>query len=406
MLRNSIFWRINASFFAFTAALALGLGLFVYSTADNLGFFLIQQQVKPVMTALVAAERRWRDGPDREASDMDIMALAQAVGATFMVGKEVPVQWRQREDGLHILGNARFVYLVRGDGITYALYGTSRAMENFLMELAGNLVLGGLLGLLSAGIVAALLGRQLAAPLVRLARSIDAAPPGNMVIPPDLRSRRDEIGRVANAIAGHERLVRDYCRREAAFTGDVSHELRTPLAILTGTVEILSARANDPHTQKVVERLERTVNGMSATVQALLSLARKNSPEPQLLDISRLVREQLDLLRQAGLCRHEVQLDVENQAQCLGQPDLAATAIANVLNNACRHAAAGPIHVTLDNTAMHVVNKGELAERNDHPASCGLGLSITGRACEKMGWDFRIAQNDGEITATLRWAKQ
>lgn len=403
MRRYSILWRTTAGFLTFAAALALGLGILIYTAADNFARFLIQQQVQPVMAALVAAERRWRDGPDRQTTDGDIAALAQAVGATFLVGKEIPSRWRASPQGLHILPNARFVYLVREDGIAYVLHGSSRPVARFLSSLAGHLLFGGLLGLAGAVLAAFFLGRHLAAPLVRLARAIDAAPPGEIAIPDDLLKRCDEIGCVARSMAEHGRLAQEYCRREAAFTGDVSHELRTPLAVLSGTAEILSARANDEFLRKIAARLQRTVAGMGATVQALLSLARETAPEPRPLDMAQIATEQLESLMASGVSAGQVNMDLRAKPSCLGLEDLAAAAVGNILANACRYSTDGRVSAVLAAESFTVSNRGRLAEKSSCLDSCGLGLSIAARACAKMGWKLTIREEDGMVTVYIVW---
>ena len=106
----------------------------------------------------------------------------------------------------------------------------------------------------------------------------------------------DEVGVLARAIASREEALRRFVQRESFFTGDVSHELRTPLTVMQGGLEVLELQLERlPGSERcapTVERLQRTVRDMSATVGILLLLARR--PENIALepvDLALLVRD-------------------------------------------------------------------------------------------------------------------
>ena len=85
-------------------------------------------------------------------------------------------------------------------------------------------------------------------------------------------------------------------QRESFFTGDVSHELRTPLTVMQGGLEVLELQLERlPGSERcapTVERLQRTVRDMSATVGILLLLARRpENIELEPVDLALLVRD-------------------------------------------------------------------------------------------------------------------
>lgn len=106
----------------------------------------------------------------------------------------------------------------------------------------------------------------------------------------------DEVGVLARAIASREEALRRFVQRESFFTGDVSHELRTPLTVMQGGLEVLELQLERlPGSERcapTVERLQRTVRDMSATVGILLLLARRpENIELEPVDLALLVRD-------------------------------------------------------------------------------------------------------------------
>lgn len=399
MSRHSVFWKTLAAFVLFASLLSCFLGSLVFFAAERLGVFLVQEQVAPVMATLIEAEKQHRNLDD----DRHTGELAEAVNGLFLVGREIPDEIRSLGLGLHF-ENGRFVYLVNDAGILYALSGSSRAFEFFLGDLSGLLILGSILGLAFSALTACFLSRQLSQPLVELARIIQRAIPGECSIPKELAERKDETGVLASAMLDFQKKAREYYQREASFAGDLSHELRTPLAILGGSLENLQVEMGNasPAEQAQLLRMERTLGLMNVSVRSILSLARKNCADAEEIDLDALLEAEFERLKDLGICENAfISLRKRGCAKAFGQRDLAATALGNILANACKFSVDNRVHIRLVRRFISISNSSDACPKNS--GGTGLGLSIARRCCEKMGWKLRIKAQDGRMSVRISY---
>ena len=255
-----------------------------------------------------------------------------------------------------------------------------------------------------AALLAFLLSRRLTGQLTALTRTVSRGSvpragddyPGLPPLPQV--ALNDEVGVLARAIASREEALRRFVQRESFFTGDVSHELRTPLTVMQGGLEVLELQLERlPGAERcapTVERLQRTVHDMSATVGVLLLLARRpENIELELVDLALLVRE----TAQGQDC---FSLDLPESREVQAQPALAGIVVKNLLDNARLYSENGRVAVHLDGHALQVCNAGRIPEDMDifargvrarvrgdaTPGGSGLGLSLVRRACEHLGW--------------------
>lgn len=284
----SIRRRMLAAFVLLALGMGLTLGLVGLFSYDRLGAYLVSWHARPVMEALIEAERRAWEAEDRGRRNLYYGEdLAAAMHWRFLVGKQIPPAWEELPDGLHFFKQMEeFVLLVRRNGVVYALSGRTRRVPGPEGRLGGLLLLCAAAGLAVAVLLAVLLSRRLTRPLSRLTGAVESRDPRDPAavtpVPPDILGLEDEVGVLARALAAREADLQRFVRRESFFTGDVSHELRTPLTVMQGGLEILELRlaalsetSGNAELMAVVERLSRTTARMSATVRTLLLLARR-----------------------------------------------------------------------------------------------------------------------------------
>ena len=446
--RASIRRRMLAAFVLLALGMGLTLGLVGLFSYDRLGEYLVSWHARPVMEALIEAERRAWEAEDRGRRNLYYGEdLAAAMHWRFLVGKQIPPAWEELPDGLHFFKQMEeFVLLVRRNGVAYALSGRTGAFQALKARLGGLLLLCAAAGLAVAVLLAVLLSRRLTRPLSRLTGAVESRDPREPAavtpVPPDLLGLEDEVGVLARALAAREADLQRFVRRESFFTGDVSHELRTPLTVMQGGLEILELRlaalseaSGNAELMAVVERLSRTTARMSATVRTLLLLARRPEDlERGPLELSEQLRglirggERGGLLRLAGPEkgggeRGDASLpvdagpallyaDVADGVQAAGQKELAAIVFKNLLDNACRYTENGRVYLRLTPEMLEVRNSGRIPgdldifargvrgpqadcagdpARSGHgraagSAGSGLGLSLALRACEHLGW--------------------
>ena len=392
------------------------VGLVAY---ERLGRHLLEVNARPVMRLLMEAEERAFYAEDHGRRVLYWGAdLADSMDLDFLVGKQVPPAWQALTDGLHLLENgAGFALLTTRDGLRYSLSGSTGAFRSLRAETLRLFLLCVGVSLVAASLLGIVLSRWLSGSLTELTHAVEQGEqPGSLPALPQ-EARDDEVGVLARAIAARERDLVRYMQRESFFTGDVSHELRTPLTVLQGGLEVLelrlAGREGGEALMPVLQRLQRTVLGMSDVVRSLLILARR--PEdivPETIDAAALVRE---------LCAGDAGVSLHGPACVLtvGDEGLARIIFKNLLDNARKYTEDGKVLVSVEDGLFRIRNKGHIPEHLDvfargvraphqrgvpTPVGSGLGLSLALRACEQMGW--RIRQEnvaDREAVFTVRF---
>lgn len=414
--RVSIRRRMLAAFVLLALGLGLTQGLVGVLSYDRLGEYLMGWHARPVMEALIEAEKRAWEAEDRGRGKLYYGEdLAAAMHWRFLVGKQIFPEWRDLPDGLHFFDRKEaFVLLVRRDGVQYALSGDIGVFQSLKRRLGGLLLLCAMAGLAVAVLLAVVLSRRLTGPLSRLTQAVEsrffenpppvpagaqsrsegarAGDPALASLPPipaSLTQLEDEVGVLARALAAREKALRRFVLRESFFTGDVSHELRTPLTVMQGGLEILELRLaalpGGAELTPVVERLLRTTARMTATVRTLLLLARHPGEiEFRALDCSLLLRGLLLEMEREGLlrmapeqspeddarsCFHNffahgpalLHAHIEGNVRTRGQRELGLIVFKNLLDNARQYTENGRVFVTLAAGELIVRNGGRIS---------------------------------------------
>ena len=98
--RASIRRRLLAAFVFLALSMGAALGLAGRLSFDSLGTALLAWHTRPVMDALMEAERRAWEAEDRGGEKLYYGEdLAAVMHWRFLVGKEVPDPWRALPDG-------------------------------------------------------------------------------------------------------------------------------------------------------------------------------------------------------------------------------------------------------------------------------------------------------------------
>lgn len=244
---------------------------------------------------------------------------------------------------------------------------------------------------------------------------VAAIKPGNL--PPEAGS---EVQQLAEALVGMTERVTDFVQRERDFTRDASHELRTPLTVIRVATDMLLA---DPDTSaatsRSLARVQRAGRDMEAVIDAFLILAREADvgPRDREFEVGDVVREQVERM-QPLLADKPVSIELldDGAPRLLGSPQVLAVMIGNLLSNAAHFTSHGRIQVRLSADAIEVRDSGigmdaaTLAKafnpfyRADiaREDSKGMGLAITRRLGERVGWPVSLrSKPDRGTTATI-----
>ena len=173
-------------------------------------------------------------------------------------------------------------------------------------------------------------------------------------------------------------MSRDITRLEAVarlrrdFIANVSHELKTPLTVLTGFLETLAdMRLEERQRQRYLALMAEQAQNMQRLVDDLLTLSALESehsvlPEAEFAIVPLLLQVSADAKALSG-GRHEITLDIRDQANVLGSRDELASAFGNLVSNAVRYTPDGG-RIALDWRAS--ANGGEFTV-----ADTGIGIA-------------------------------
>lgn len=181
--------------------------------------------------------------------------------------------------------------------------------------------------------------------LSQMTRVTEQIAQGNFEVKAE-QQRRDELGRLGQAINTMAARLSGFVTGQKRFLGDVAHELCSPLARMQVGLGILEQHADEKQ-KSYLQDVRDEVQQMSALVNELLSFSKAGLAAKNL----RLEPVNVRGVAQAAVDREagdgaEVRLEITEDLYARAEPDLLMRALANLLRNAVRYAAgAGPIQV-------------------------------------------------------------
>ncbi|PBP60779.1 two-component sensor histidine kinase [Pseudomonas syringae] len=236
-----------------------------------------------------------------------------------------------------------------------------------------------------------------------------------------LANRRDEFGVLAKDFNRMGARLQSLIGSQRQLLRDVSHELRSPLARLRIALA-LAERAEPAEREKLWPRLGRECDRLEALISEILALARLDAelrgPEP--VDLEALLQRLKNDTQLDGIDQN-IRVEVQDNLQFKGWPDMIERALDNLLRNALRF---NPSGQRIDLQATQVGDHVRLSVRDHGPGVAdehlaqlgepfyrapgqttpghGLGLAIAKRAAERHGGTLMLGNHpEGGFIATL-----
>jgi len=251
--------------------------------------------------------------------------------------------------------------------------------------------------------VAVFSSRRLLAGLARAAMQAEEISPLDRTKRFDVSGMPREAAIFASAINELLDRVGSLVKAQRMFIARAAHELRTPLAVM-----MLELGRDEPR----VKDLQTDVQGMSDTVDRLLTLARLESieqPEARDLDLGQIATDLVGRLKDWGSrTEHQIALTVREPAGIIGDAIAVREALRNLLENAIRHTPPGThIAVTVGPAGSVVVEDDGPGLRDDlipdllqpfkkgaaSSEGAGLGLAIVKQAVDLHHGTLKIGQS-------------
>ena len=242
---------------------------------------------------------------------------------------------------------------------------------------------------------------------------------GHVIVLQDLT----ELRRMEEAVRRGDRLA-----AMGKLAAGLAHEIRNPLASMCGSIELLGRSPGLAEKErKLMQIVLREGERLEALVHDFLAFAKPSQPQLQQIDVSKLVEETLDVLKQdpaaSGL---SVKVELEPNAQVRADPGQLKQVLWNLLSNAAeattsnslRPRQGGEVRVRVRCAASHVAVEvqdsgagipGEDLLRIFDPffttkeRGTGLGLAIVHRIVEAHGGEIAVDSVPGRgSTFTVR----
>ncbi|RME84492.1 MAG: HAMP domain-containing protein, partial [Zetaproteobacteria bacterium] len=220
------------------------------------------------------------------------------------------------------------------------------AMFRLLFALGAVIALASMLLIAVAGYA---LAKRALRPLDAIRRTAMAVAAGDLSRRVEIgaRGEDDEIRQLVRALHTMFDRLEQAFQAQKRFTADASHELRLPLTILRGEVEYALRRPRSPEEyRKALQSQLEILAELEQLVEDLLTLARADAHELEVaqetVDLALLLREVAqDLLPLFARKKIELELDVDEELETVGDERALMRVFRNLLHNAYKYAPEG-----------------------------------------------------------------
>lgn len=389
------------------------LGIALYMASEDMERVLVEQLVTEELESLIARAHVSDANLSHSGPNLQYYVLA-----TPDDYRQLPPEMRGLGPGLHEIGraeNEKRIAIRDSQGRRYMVVydeGPHEVREARFRQLL-------LLSLISAAIVATLLGYTLAGVLTRQLDNL-ASRVAVLALdephPPLERADQDpEVAALARALDQYHTRLIAMMHREQEFTANASHELRTPITAIRTSCELLmGGEGLSGKARTRVERIDDAARSMTDRIESLLLLARRGDQDtPEAVQLRRCVDDVAipyrDELARKGL---EFQLHVPHEAVLELDRKALQLVLANLIKNAVRYTERGFVRATYDANRLTISDSGpgiapehrqQVFERyyraDDKPQGLGLGLAIVRRICDDRGWQIEVQSELGAGSA-------
>lgn len=272
-----------------------------------------------------------------------------------------------------------------------------------------NLTLIGVGSALLVGLVVVLLLNRVSRPIAALGSWAATRNEHNLNEPvPDFVF--PELNRFAELMRASLSTAQQGLEREQLFLRHTSHELRTPISVVRNNLELLrkiqtsTPEQPDPRQTEIVSRIERASLTMKDVTETLLWLGRDDASSHPCthLRVDLLIAELVEGLRYL-LQGKQVELSVQVEPAELYLPDTPTRIVlGNLIRNAFQHTHSGAVAIRQQGDCVRIVNTQRDQDDGPSDTGFGLGLKLTERFTERLGWQYRNQTLEASRSVEIR----
>ena len=268
--------------------------------------------------------------------------------------------------------------------------------------------------------------RRVLAPVAHLSQRIAALTPQHLSTRVPMAAVPDELSPMIERLNALLARLESAFERERATIANMAHELRTPISALRAELEFAQFRDDTrPLDRRTMEKSLGLALRMQSLVNGLLTLSRIESGQETLttaeVDVARLLREAWSAVEAKATERGLVlRLQAPDSLPVRTSSEHLAMVMANLLDNALAHGAAGDLDLVLEqrSESLHLLVENR-CDRKTPPAEnlfepfwrqdpsrtgerhFGLGLALCDRVIRLLGGTIAARQGDGRFTVML-----
>jgi signal transduction histidine kinase len=397
--------RLTTTLIAFATVLSIvfsGLVFLVaYVVEDHFFASLLDLEAMHVVRAAAAGEQAVPRLPFVTLHDSWSQVPAEArLHAKSANAREVP-----GPEGRHY--HLRRVTTVKGDRWLVAEVSPLLAVRPMRATMIQVLAPASATILLASILVAALIARRVAQPIMQLAQAVETGrpqSPGRF----DVGAADEEVRILANALDATFTKLDALLQRERAFVGDVSHELRTPVAVIRSAAELLMRTELAPEARLQLMRILDATRAAEDVIELMLALAREEAAHEARADVHLLpFVEKLIVGHRRLMARDDVEvlLEIPPAARAFTPPAATAIVLSNLITNALVHGRT-PLVIRSTDGGISVANARRLLAEDRPLARAGLGLDLVRRLCDATAMTFSVEESSDGTKAEVSFPRQ
>jgi signal transduction histidine kinase len=276
--------------------------------------------------------------------------------------------------------------------------------------------------LLVGGITWRVVGRTLA-PVEAIRRQVAEISAKELSLRVPEPGTGDEIHKLAETMNTMLGRLEDSVAGQRAFLSDAAHELRSPVAAMRTELDVAASHPEITSWTNLLDHLGTSTRRLERLIEDLLVLATREERGVQHraeVDLDEIVIRQLQPLR--GTNRLKIDVDGLNAARIRGDPEQLERVVANLVDNAERHAAstivielhtsdgAAELVIADDGPGIPVAFRDRVFDRfarldearDRRRGGAGLGLAIARRIVDDHKGSIELADTDDGARVVVR----